>query len=304
VISVGNLSAGGAGKTPLAQYIIRLLSDEYRCAFLSRGYGRRTRGLRLATAGDTPETLGDEPFQIWMHFGGSVPVAVCEDRAYAIPHLIQEYDAQVVVLDDAFQHRSVSPTLSILVTEYDRPFYNDHVLPSGRLREARSGARRADIVVVSKCPASLTDREKESIAKSIQNHAGRKPVFFASIKYLDIVWSEEPTKEGSVAVLVTGVANPAPLVQYLNSRFRVVSHFRFRDHHAYSAADMERILRFGAGLSKPFVLLTTAKDWGKLTVFREQLKGIPVGMVPIEYDFLTDGAEFDKRVRDAARLPA
>jgi tetraacyldisaccharide 4'-kinase len=304
VISVGNLNAGGAGKTPLAEYIIRLLSKELRCAFLSRGYGRRTRGLRLASAGDNPSTLGDEPYQVWKKFGTGVPVAVCEDRAYAIPHLVHKHDAQVVILDDAFQHRTVDPALSILVTEFRKPFFKDFILPAGQLREARSGARRADMVVVSKCPDSLTAKERGDYTENIQRYTGSKPVYFASFIYRDIVWNETPG--GNVVhsvVLVTGIANPGPLLEFLKPRFNIVRHYRFRDHHPYKSSDIERILRYGAGLKGLFVLLTTEKDWSKIGEFRERLAGVPVGVIPVEYDFLADGADFDNRVRDAANRP-
>ncbi len=301
VISVGNLRVGGSGKTPLVEYIIRVLRVDLRCGVVSRGYGRSSRGLRIADAHDDAATLGDEPFQLWTKFGPEVTIAVCEERDYAIPHVLHSKQPDAIVLDDAFQHRSVTPTLSILVTEYSRPFYSDFILPAGRLREARIGARRADIVVVSKCPETIDLQEQAQIRTSIRKYAGNKPVHFATIAYGEISWNRRPINADRV-ILVTGVADPGPLETYLSSRFLIVRHFRYRDHHRYSKGDIRSMLDAGATIGGPYAILTTEKDWAKLSGFAGMLSGMSTGVVPIEYRFIGNGSEFDHSVRYAAGL--
>jgi tetraacyldisaccharide 4'-kinase len=170
VISVGNLAVGGTGKTPMVEYLIRLLAPEFQLATLSRGYGRKTKGFRIAGAADTAATLGDEPYQLYKKFSPQVEVTVGEERAYAIPMILQERETiQAIILDDAFQHRSVTPGFSILLTEYGNPFFNDYVLPVGRLREAKSGADRADMVVVTKCPPHTSEDEMMAFENHIHS---------------------------------------------------------------------------------------------------------------------------------------
>ena len=159
VICVGNLTVGGTGKTPMIEHLIRLLQNRFKVATLSRGYGRATKGIRIAGPSENASTIGDEPFQFYTKFGKRITVAVGEERALAIPTILQECsDTQIILLDDGFQHRKVSPGFSILLTDYHRPFYNDFLLPSGRLRESRWGAERADVIVVTKCPSAYIGR--------------------------------------------------------------------------------------------------------------------------------------------------
>lgn len=173
VISVGNLSMGGTGKTPFVEYILRYLIDKgysNKVATLSRGYGRKSKGFRIATDEDSPKTIGDEPFQMYQKFKNEAVISVGEDRVLAIPSLLYEHpDNEIIVLDDAFQHRSVKPNFSVLLTDYNTLFYNDYVLPSGTLRESRKGAKRADVVVVTKCPVKLGKAEQEIIKQRIKN---------------------------------------------------------------------------------------------------------------------------------------
>ncbi|NJL11929.1 MAG: tetraacyldisaccharide 4'-kinase [Microscillaceae bacterium] len=185
VISVGNLTVGGTGKTPHIEYLIRFLQAQYELSTLSRGYGRKSRGFRLAQPHDNAQSLGDEPFQLYQKFGTRIGVAVGEDRVAAIPHLLQERpQTQIVLLDDAFQHRPIAPQLNILLTDYGRLFYQDFPFPSGRLRESRRGARRADVIIVSKCSASLSEAEKTRIQENIGAYARKDvPVFFTTIAY-------------------------------------------------------------------------------------------------------------------------
>ena len=183
IISVGNLSVGGTGKSPMIEFLAdRLLREGYSIAILSRGYGRKTRGVRLATDKDSAETLGDEPYQFYRKYQQKpVAVAVAEERVLGVPEIMHHNpETQVVLLDDAYQHRAIDRNLNLLLTPFDRPFYRDYVLPTGRLRESRSGAKRADAVIVTKCPDELGTAQQEEITTHIMQYTQRDtPVFFS-----------------------------------------------------------------------------------------------------------------------------
>lgn len=295
VIVIGNLTAGGTGKTPMTEYIIRLLLPHLKVGVLSRGYGRKTKGLHFAGETSTADILGDEPLQIYKKFS-DVPVAVCEDRVYAIPHILHRYpDVQAILLDDAFQHRRLRPGFSILLTDYQRLFYEDFLMPSGRLRESRKGASRAQVVVVTKCPEQLNEDAMMSIRAAIQRYTPA-PVFFASIYYE----KPKPLNEAaallsSKVILITGIARPEPLEQWVKSRFELLHHFRYRDHYAYSDNDLKKISLFIAQQSGPVSVLTTDKDAVKLTAL-EGSKSLPLFSVPVVMRLLKNGKEFDNLV--------
>src|SRR5690606_8845834 len=182
IISVGNLAVGGTGKTPMIEYLIRLIKPHHPLATLSRGYGRRTTGLRIAGQTENADLIGDEPYQIHRKFP-DITVAVGEDRVYAVPVLLdQSPETRVILLDDAFQHRRIKPAFQILLTEYAKPFYRDYPLPSCRLRESREGASSADGVVMTKCPPSLTANEEATARASVGRYT-ESPVFFSAIRY-------------------------------------------------------------------------------------------------------------------------
>jgi tetraacyldisaccharide 4'-kinase len=303
VLSVGNLSVGGTGKTPMIEYLIRLLSGDYKVATLSRGYGRKTRGMRIAAAGDNASTIGDEPFQFFRKFGDKVAVAVGEDRAFAIPHILQERpQTDLLLLDDAFQHRRVLPSFQILLTDYHNLFVSDYLLPAGRLRESKRGADRADVVLVTKCPGTMTDDEMITIEGSIRKYT-KKPVFFTRICYGNVLPATDtaPYKFEKV-VVVSGIANPAPLIEYLKRHYEIVRHFNFRDHHAYSGQDLQEIC--SASARSGAVVVTTEKDVVKMDpkIFREG--GVSLYYLPIEVEFVKNGKEFDEMVLNAARTHA
>jgi tetraacyldisaccharide 4'-kinase len=303
VISVGNLSVGGTGKTPMIEYLIRLFSPEYKVATLSRGYGRKTRGIRIAEEADNPGTIGDEPFQFFRKFSGRAVVAVGEERALAIPYILHERpDTNLLLLDDAFQHRRVLPSFQILLTEYHNLFVSDYLLPAGRLRESKRGVARADVIVVTKCPATITDDDMISTESAIRKYA-RKPVFFTKICYGNVlpVTAASPYKFERI-VLVSGIANPSPLKEYLKRNYEVVKHFDFADHHAYSTRDHQDICEATAQSSA--VVVTTEKDVVKMDpeVFRRA--GISLYYLPIEVEFVKNGKEFDEMVLNAARTHA
>ncbi len=303
VLSVGNLSVGGTGKTPMIEYLIRLLSSDYKVATLSRGYGRKTRGLRIAAAGDNASTIGDEPFQFFRKFGDKVAVAVGEDRAFAIPHILQERpQTDLLLLDDAFQHRRVLPSFQILLTDYHNMFISDYLLPAGRLRESKRGADRADVVLVTKCPGTMTDDEMIAIESSIRRYT-KKPVFFTRIGYGNVLPATDtaPYKFEKV-VVVSGIANSTPLIEYLKRHYEVVRHFDFRDHHVYSEQDLQEIC--SASARSGAVVVTTEKDVVKMDpkIFRGG--GVSLYYLPIEVEFVKNGKEFDEMVLNAARTHA
>lgn len=258
VICVGNLSVGGTGKTPMIEYLIRLLKDDNRVAILSRGYKRKTEGYQLADANANAESIGDEPFQFYSKFKNDVLVAVDSDRRNGIENLSKK-QPNIILLDDAFQHRKVKAGLNILLTTYDNPYFKDIVLPTGNLREPRLGANRAHVVVVTKCPESISASEKADIIKRIASKPHQE-VFFSSIAYSDTLFSAE--KEKSLEdlesfTLVTGVANAKPLVNFLKEKELNFKHLNFKDHHDFTKADI-------ASLEKKDLIVTTEKDYMRL----------------------------------------
>jgi tetraacyldisaccharide 4'-kinase len=305
VISVGNLAIGGTGKTPMTEHLIRLLLPEQTVATLSRGYGRKTKGFRIATIQDDATTIGDEPFQLFLKFKDSITVAVGEDRAFAIPNILQEKEVAptVILLDDAFQHRRVIPKFSIVLTDFRRPFYDDYVLPAGRLRESANGAKRADAIVITKCPSDLTEETMIEMEHQIRRHADR-PVFFSKIRYGEVL----PFAGGvgksftSETILLTGIANPVPLKQHVQLLYSLVQHIDRPDHYAYSMRDFEALV----DLLKKFPqasILTTEKDMVKLNgaEFRALSMQLPLFYLPIETEFVKNGEDFDAMIMNAVR---
>ena len=296
-ISVGNLNMGGSGKTPVTEYLIRLLSEHYPVASLSRGYGRKTRGFRLLGVDDGAETGGDEPVQIFRKFGDRIQVAVSEDRSLAIPELLsQDPPPQVVIMDDAFQHRRVVPDLNILVTRFSEPFFRDRVFPVGWLREARSGARRADLVVFTKCPDEISDRSMDVEAEKARRYAGPVPVFFANYAYRAPVPFGDHDQISEKIILVTGIANSAFLLDHCKRNYTVIRHIRMADHHRFNRSEVEALIR-SAGQEKAS-LLTTEKDMVRLmaTDMKPLVSVSPWFYLPVEIRFLRDREEFDKLV--------
>jgi len=304
VIAVGNLNIGGSGKTPMVEYLVTLIGDQYPTVVLSRGYKRETTGYRVAGDDDTAASIGDEPLQLYQKFGKVVKVAVGEDRVYAIPQILHEYpDTKVLLLDDAMQQRSIRPALTILLTAFEKPFFKDFVLPFGRLREARVGASRANVVVVTKCDASLLASQREAMTNGIRRYAGEKPVFFTQIAY----GTPEPYKAwmefSPNVIIVSGIANATPLVNYCQERFKVLHHFRFGDHHRYTIEDLREINQYCEQQTAPFCLLSTEKDLVKLGAaeFSTLFDRWKWFSLPIRHAFGSDGAKFDEQVLSAIR---
>lgn len=310
VIGVGNLTVGGTGKTPHVEYLLRNLRPHYTLAMLSRGYGRRTKGYRWVGPSDTAETVGDEPLQVYQKFGENSAVAVGEERALAIPRLLADFPAtEVILLDDAFQHRAVQPQLTLLLTDYNRLFYNDLPFPLGRLRERRHGALRADAVLITKCSVGLTEAERGLITANVRRYTrAGVAVFFTAFRYgaPQSLTRAGETLRGGGTLLVTGLANPDPLEAFVRERFSLEKHLRFSDHHAYTPGDLTKINAALAALPVgEKAVITSEKDAVKLrpllTTHPEMLP-TPVFYLPIEVEFLFgEGPTFDSWVREAIR---
>ena len=300
VISVGNLSVGGTGKTPMVEHLIRLLSSSYRVATLSRGYKRSTKGFRVANGTDSALTIGDEPFQFYSKFRSKIMVAVGEERALAISTILQESpDTNVILLDDAFQHRKVRPNFQILLTVYGNLFFDDWVLPAGRLRESKTGAKRADVVVVTKCPHTLQEEEMIEIERNIHQYTS-KPVFFTTIQYgAPVAMSSRAVNLDKQLILVTGLADASPLKKYLSQNNTVIHHFEFNDHHHYTASELKRIVDLAR--EKNVDVVTSEKDATKLASpeFSQYMEHVPWFYIPIEIGFLKSGRDFDAMVLNA-----
>ena len=263
-IVVGNLSVGGTGKTPQIEYLISLLQKKYKVAVLSRGYKRKSEGFVIADSFATAETIGDEPFQYYNKFN-NLTVCVDADRVNAIEQLeLLKNAPEVILLDDAFQHRKVKGGLNILLTTYNNLYVNDKMLPTGNLREQISGAKRAQIIIVTKCPENLLEEEQFKVVKSI-NPTIFQQVFFTTIEYdnelkgvnkinLQSLFSKE-------VLLVTGIANPVPLENYLTNNNIKFKHLKFPDHHNFSVNDITKIKE---EQSKNRIVLTTEKDYVRI----------------------------------------
>lgn len=259
-ICVGNLSTGGTGKTPMVEYLIRFLKDDYNLATLSRGYGRETKGFVLASKIDSAETLGDEPFQFYKKFNTSILVSVDENRQNGISNLRKlNNKPNLIILDDAFQHRKVKAKLNILLTTYSNLYYEDIVLPTGNLREPRQGAKRAQIIVVTKCPKHLS-QEKKVIIEAKLKPEQHQEIFFSSISYANKVIGEKneiALNDLKEFTLVTGIANAKPLVAFLRNEELNFNHLEYSDHHVFSKKEIETI-------AKSELIVTTEKDYVRL----------------------------------------
>ncbi len=293
VISVGNLSVGGTGKTPHVEYLIRLLNKEFGVATLSRGYKRKTSGFILAGPGSSHQEIGDEPLQYAQKFD-SIRVAVDENRAAGIAELQQRFsELDVILLDDAFQHRKVKPGRSILTTDFHNLYTDDFPLPSGTLREFRCGAKRADIIIVTKTPNVLSPITRRRITKELKPRV-HQHLFFTYIRYGKITPLCEEHKDVvrdkySSILMFSGIANSYPLVEHLKTMCNDLSALEFRDHHMYSLKDLEQIGRkFDDIFTKNKVIITTEKDAMRLkkkSEFQEILKKLAICYIPIEIHF-------------------
>ncbi|HEY9004304.1 MAG TPA: tetraacyldisaccharide 4'-kinase [Mucilaginibacter sp.] len=301
VISVGNLDVGGAGKSPMTEYLVRLLKDHYKLATLSRGYGRKTKGFLTVTTDSTAEQVGDEPLQ-FKHKFPDITVVVCEKRVDGIKELTNTHN--LVLMDDAYQHRAVKPGLSILLFDYNRINEPHLLLPAGNLRESFSGRWRADIIVISKCPEQLSNEQQQAIIYNMEP-LPYQSVFFTSIDYLPLQdlngkKSEVILDSDTTVFLLTGIANPRPLVQHIKKYTSKLVHHNYPDHHRFSLKNISKLAdEFAACTAQKKVIITTEKD-AKRLVEHELLplvQSLPVLVIPIGVQFLNNEAQqFDQLV--------
>jgi tetraacyldisaccharide 4'-kinase len=319
IISVGNLSVGGTGKTPHIEYLIRLLNEEFKVATLSRGYGRKTKGFVLANAQSTATDVGDEPLQFKSKYP-EIPVVVDEKRVRGVKKILEKFPSiDIILLDDAFQHRAIKPGLSIVLTDFNNLYFDDFVMPTGTLREFRSGIKRADIIIVTKCPEILVPIERQQIEKKI-NPLPKQHVYFSHIKYGEFLpFHAEKLNPFSKAyyferhysiLLLTGIANTQPLEYYLKEKSKNLVPVQFPDHHVFTATDIEQVKKiFDNIASANKIILTTEKDAMRLKCVElsAALEHLPLFYIPIEIDFYdknkgtrlsinTAGQEFNEQI--------
>ena len=295
IIAVGNLSAGGTGKTPHTEYLIRLLKENYKIAVLSRGYKRSTKGFVLANDAISAAELGDESYQIHTKFP-DVTVAVCEERKLGIFKLLyQEEIPDVILLDDAFQHRKVKASFYVLLTAYDDLFSDDYILPFGNLRESAIGKKRANLVIVTKCPATLSEQEQEKVKHKLKVNV---PVFFTSVAYDTEVFGAEKAMNVSEIiseekVIVAGIAKPKYFIDYLNSGNDKV--MVYPDHHNFTAQEISELNT----LAQDKMLVTTEKDYVRLN---GKIKASSLFYLPIKIKFLNSENEFKTLIKEVVKL--
>lgn len=294
IIAVGNLSVGGTGKTPQIEYLIRLLSPKYKVATLSRGYKRKSEGFVLADETSNAEILGDEPFQFFQKFK-DIQVAVDANRRNGITQLLsQKEKPQVILLDDAYQHRKVKAGFYILLTAYGDLYSDDFMLPTGNLRESRSGAERANIIVVTKCPPNLSLEEQDKIKRFLlrRNDNKDQQLYFSYIAYDDKVYSRNQTLEVAdilkkEKLIIAGIAKPEPFFNHLKQPQDIC--LTYPDHHHFSESDILEIKR----QSDNKIIVTTEKDYVRL---KDHFSGEELFYLPIKSEFISGGENFNDRV--------
>jgi tetraacyldisaccharide 4'-kinase len=290
LICIGNIAVGGTGKSPMVEFLVRRLKDHFPIAILSRGYKRKTTGYALATSAATALEIGDEPMQFLNKFP-DVTIAVGEERVVAIPQLLHDRPGtKAIILDDAFQHRSVRAGLNILLTEYNNLFTRDWFLPTGDLRDEKRSYKRAGIIIVTKCEKDLSLKEKSDLIKEIRPTENQQ-IFFSSIQYgtpYHITSRENLKIDNSFEILlVTGIANPRPLKKFLDENCRTYDQLIYSDHYIFSIDDLKTIIkRFENMQAQNKIILTTEKDAVRLMKFEQELKKLPFYVIPIEPQFL------------------
>ncbi|NOX84807.1 MAG: tetraacyldisaccharide 4'-kinase [Chlorobi bacterium] len=307
LIVVGNISVGGTGKTPLVEYLIKLLLPFYNVAVLSRGYKRKTRSFIKGNQFSKQTEIGDEPMQYLNKFGNKVTVAVDEKRVHGIHSLLENNDAlDVILLDDAFQHRYVKPGISILLTDYFNLYMEDYLIPVGKLRDVKTAARRADIILVTKAPKVLSPITRKRITNLLKP-VDRQKVFFSYLKYDKLLPANEfteqqPPEKLNAIVLFSGVANSYPLQEHLERKCRETQVIDFKDHHVYRRKDMELVKRtFDNIFTRNKIIVTTEKDMMRLkdSPYFSALKNLPVYYLPVRMKInKEDEYEFNKAILD------
>ena len=303
-ICVGNLNFGGTGKTPHIEYLTRLLSETYQVAILSRGYGRDTKGFILANESHTHHDIGDEPLQYFKKFD-NIKVAVDEKRCEGMERLLlDETPPQIVLLDDAYQHRKIKPGLNILLTDYYNLYSNSHLFPAGDLRDIKKAAKRADIIVVTKSPNVITPYYRRDVESKLKPLPHQK-LFYSYIEYLDFKPFSKLSynidiKEAKTALLLCGIANTYSLEDYIKRKYNTISKVEFNDHHNFTEKDIDMIIeKYNSMIGKNKVIITTEKDAMRLahSSFINKLDNIPVFTIPIKVKFhKEEGTSFNDEI--------
>lgn len=305
MINVGNLSLGGTGKTPHIEYLIRLLTPYINVSTLSRGYKRKSKGFRLVRFQDNARIAGDEPLQ-FKRKNPHLPVAVSESRNIGIPLILKHHpEVQTILLDDAFQHRSVIPGMNILLTQYAEPFYDDYLLPLGTLREPRESYERADIIIMTKCPDKLNAENTEDIRKNLNLKKNQK-LFFTKYRYKQPYFMYDPSVKISLdsqleVVLISAIAKVDYLENYLSSTCNVINIIKYEDHHYFTDFEMEQFKKIYDNIEEEnTVFITTEKDAMRLDLHRDFLleHKIPIFILPVEVEFLDHSETFDSTIKE------
>lgn len=301
VICIGNLVVGGTGKSPMTEYLVNLLKGKYKLATISRGYKRQAKGFLIANSSTTAAAIGDEPMQFHAKFP-DITVAVGANRVAAAQQLLQNRpDTEVIILDDAFQHRAIIAGLNIILTAYSNLFTQDYYLPAGELRDLKSNYKRADIIVVTKCPAYISNEEKRNIIAAI-NPLPAQPIFFTTLSYeLPYHLVDNYTidlQDIKKVILFTAIADPQTLIDYFNKHKIQVKPVLYQDHHTFTTTDMRTIIAaYQQNKTESTILLTTEKDAVKLIALQQQIQQLPIFVIPVTHRFLFDEKEkFDNYI--------
>ncbi len=311
VISIGNITVGGTGKTPHTEYIVNLLKDMFKVTILSRGYKRSTSGYIKASDGSTVSDIGDKPKQMYRKFRGQADMTVCEDRAKGIAEILKEHNEnQLIVLDDAYQHRSVTPRVNILLVDYNRPIFEDHLLPWGQMRESMKESHRANIVIVTKCPPDLKPIERRVFSSHLDILPSQS-IYFTRFEYQELRPVFQLMAEDSIPIsadskntatisadskdmnilLVTGIANTKVLEEYVQTKYsKKITHLKYNDHYKFKQKDIDRIEQTFAGMPGPKLIITTEKDAMRLNEmeFKDRQTMESMYYLPIEVSFVFD----------------
>ena len=313
IIAVGNITVGGSGKTPHVEYLINLLKDKLQLSVLSRGYKRKSHGYQLAQSGSTAREIGDEPYQMKKKYP-HIHIAVDKKRVNGIKHIINDeatHDTDVILLDDAFQHRYVKPGINILLIDYHRLIIYDKLLPAGRLREPQSGKDRADIVIITKCPKDLKPMEFRVLTKAINLYPYQN-LFFTTIDYQDLTTlfdSDQPVPSlhqlsDTSVLLLTGIASPKQMILDLTPKVKQIQSLAFPDHHAFKKKDIERINNTFQAIKGKKIIITTEKDASRLehcTELSDEVKH-NLYVLPIRIQFmLNQEEEFNQKIINYVR---
>ena len=310
VISVGNITVGGTGKTPHTEYLIALLKDKFKVALLSRGYKRKSKGFQLATSSSSAKAIGDEPYQIKTKFP-DIYVAVDNDRRHGIHRLCKEAiskDAEIILLDDAFQHRYVSPGINIVLMDYNRPIYEDALMPTGMLREPMSSLLRAHIIIATKCPKDIKPIDFRIVSKHL-NLRPYQQLYFTTFSYGDMRLFSAPHKMKALStltkdthiLLVTGIASAAPLVEKLREHTEHITHMEYSDHHHFTPYDLRNISKTYAAIdAADKLIITTEKDAARLYACTlDDTIATALHILPIQVEFLQgQQGSFDNYITD------